>query len=133
MPHCGIHGQTSRNWNPAVPSAKPVASLMEMMKVAAEARKPMVLIAVVAERGNSASTTAATIGSQRMMLSRKLSIIWILLQRHSERSRGTWVGGGAQHVHRRPRPPRSLDYARDDEAHEITQMKTMTPRKSINA
>jgi len=34
------------------------------------------------------------------------------LQRHPERSRGTRVGGGA--IGPALRPPRSLDYARDD-------------------
>src|SRR5688572_6747008 len=88
MPHCGIQGLFSTNWNPACASSQPRRTPSEMMNVATETARPKPLTAVVAARGKNIRMTAPAIGSHRKMLSRGIEIL-----KRVAGLLGCWVAG----------------------------------------
>src|SRR6185436_3451829 len=75
MPHCGIQSRFSTNCMPALPSSQPRSKPRERTKTAAEENNPQPLASVSLPRGRKASTIAATIGSQRMVLRSGISAL----------------------------------------------------------
>src|SRR5512140_2224736 len=73
MPHCGIHGCSSTSWKPGA-SVNRGRMPSEITNVARETARPAPLIALAASRGKKASTTAAMIGSQTIVLSRLILV-----------------------------------------------------------
>src|ERR1700756_4209213 len=67
MPHCGIQLSDSTSCRPATPSRNCPRMPSETMKVATEASSPKPLMALAALFGKSSRSTAAAIGSQRVM------------------------------------------------------------------
>ncbi len=74
MPHCGIHGIDSTNWNPAKPSSNPRRMLRETKNVRSDAKRANDLIGFTESLGKNISTTAAMIGIQMIAVNVIVSV-----------------------------------------------------------